>query len=108
MGQAEFYAEAWALVHLLLQGERDDKALYTSYFNALVAGQASRAAADQFFPEADAARLLERLKAHVKALRREIEDEAKEEKGPSERDVQPTSAGAPSRLIAMCRPTTGT
>jgi hypothetical protein len=87
MGAAEFYkdasihyAEAWALVHLLLQGGREDKALYDAYFAGLLARKAPRALADQFFPASGAQALLARLKSHVKELRKAIDDETLEKK----------------------------
>jgi hypothetical protein len=85
MGQAEFYkeagsryAQAWALVHCLLEGSREDKALYTTYMQGLLAGEAPRALADRVFPASGAPALLDKLKAHVKALRKELDAEVEE------------------------------
>lgn len=77
MSRTEFYADAsahyaqsWALVHLLLQGSRDDKAVYQACFDALLAGQSPREAMDLAFEGQHMGKLLARLKEHVKSLKK--------------------------------------
>ncbi len=82
MGRTEFhgessahYAQSWALVHLLLQGSREDKALYQACFDALLAGDSPRAAADKAFGKADMGKLLARLREHVRALKKAFDEQ---------------------------------
>ncbi len=77
MSRTEFYADAsahyaqsWALVHLLLQGSREDKAVYQACFDALLAGQSPREAMDLAFEGQHMGKLLARLKEHVKSLKK--------------------------------------
>ncbi|MHC5209240.1 MAG: DUF1570 domain-containing protein [Planctomycetota bacterium] len=80
MGRAEFYgdssrnyAQAWALVHFLLQGDRDERKLYMDYFEALLDGASQREAGDRVFGGVDTDAMLGKLKRHVKALRKDID-----------------------------------
>jgi hypothetical protein len=81
MGRTEFYADSgkhyaqsWALVHLLLQGTREEQATYQACFDALLAGQSPREAMDVAFEGQHMGKLLARLKEHVKKLKKELDE----------------------------------
>jgi tetratricopeptide (TPR) repeat protein len=80
MGRAEFYgdsarnyAQSWALVHYLLQGDRTERQIYTDYFEALLAGTSPRDAGEQVFGKVDTTALLGKLKRHIKTLREALD-----------------------------------
>jgi tetratricopeptide (TPR) repeat protein len=62
------YAESWALIHTLLEGDRKTKAIFQDYLDALAEGLDQDAAADRAFEGVDFRELRAKVKDHLEGL----------------------------------------